>query len=442
MPPGKAADRAAFRHLLRLARQVDGDPLRQAVVVGRPPRRYDARHGRAVQMKFGGSPFAEDAVCGASGGCTEFSHPEPRAAPRAVRGHYGRSEALGLPYQAEAKYLTKRLQAACSLADELGMLGRRKLEDPLALPGGDGALGIRRLRPQDAACGVPSAGDLLLTHPMSCLFESTLDQAVVLLTGAGRDTLQVDGLVLNKPVGATLGQMVDKWQHPRDREWASSLCLGPLLESRLYRGGPITRARSLQESLQWLHRFGEGVPGCRRIAPGVFLGGDLNVIAGRALEDPSGVRVFLGHAGWAPLQLRIELECGVWVRGLADDETAPAQDSDGVGSTAGGGHDSPRGGGVGDGRGFGGVLDALCFGQMERAQSWKEAMVRAGLGGFARFPRSPGVDRRLRGYIDRVQHGVNSEEPLASAVNLQESGVVSPGTGRALGGGARRRRGA
>lgn len=393
------AERAAYRALLRLCRAADRQPAWLVGLLGLPPRRYDPRQGRVVRMRTGSSSFLEDTIAAAAGGSTEFAHPVPPAeagstgaAARAVRQHFCRARALGLAYVPEARQLARRFEAARRLADEVGAPSMAAAGAGTAGSAGAASsaassatssaateaprLVLRRFAPC-SSCS-PAAGDLLLTHPLSCLFSSVFDQAVLLLhevdaTGA------VNGLVLNKPTGATLGQMLERWQVRADRQWVDSLDLGPLLQGRLYRGGPVIQGGSLQQSLRWLHVHGQGVRGAREVAPSVWLGGDLEEVAARAGRDPMALRVrfFVGFAGWAPVQLRTELETGVWVRARA----LPPGDLGAAGEAG---------------------LREFCFGSAERGAAWRTAMRGAGMAALAGFPRTPGTDKRLRGYIERL----------------------------------------
>lgn len=56
------------------------------------------------------------------------------------------------------------------------------------------------------------------------------------------------------------------------------------------------------------------------------VGGELSAIAKASGGDSAGVRFVLGYAAWTPLQLRIELESGVWVRARAAGPPSPGAD--------------------------------------------------------------------------------------------------------------------
>eukprot|EP00931_Biecheleriopsis_adriatica_P095240 TRINITY_DN6887_c0_g1_i1.p1 TRINITY_DN6887_c0_g1~~TRINITY_DN6887_c0_g1_i1.p1 ORF type:complete len:396 (+),score=77.32 TRINITY_DN6887_c0_g1_i1:104-1291(+) len=386
----QVADRSAFRALLRLCRKVDRNPVELVTLIGRPPRRYDSRQGRSVQMQMQGSPFVEDAIFEACG-ATEFCNPRPGNASRAIRRHYLRALGLCLPYEGEAKELSRRFEAAQRAALEIG---------PLLAGSAEENQGSQFLRSFNACSRAKACvGDFLLTHPVSCLSESIFDQAVVLLESSERDAAgeRISGMVLNKPTGTTMGQMLERAQDPADQEWAAKLNLKNLVgEYRLFRGGPILGGTSLQQNLRWLHGFPD-VAGSATVGAHIWTGGDLGELARMASQDPdkAPLRFFLGHAAWDPLQLEIELECGVWIRGKTPEECSKAKSS---------------------------AAASLCF-SGERTEAWRAALQSAGLHILARFPRAPGADRRLKGHVERQQKAKTEE----SSESQQASGSGSGG---------------
>lgn len=374
-------DATALRRLLRLCRAAEREPERVVALLGRPLRRFDSHSGRPVSTKYGGSPFVEDAICDMCGGSTEFALPGlmPQSAGRirgAARRHFLRSTAMGLPYAAEAAVLSKRLEVAQRIAAEVAppQRGVADAQTNVAATSGEAIL---PLPPRGGPAVAP--GDFLLTHPLSCLFQAVFDQAVLLLDEIDEAAHRVTGVVLNKPTGVTLGRIVERWPDAIDKEWIESQNLGALLESKIYRGGPVID-ESLSDSLRWVHRH--AVPGAREIAPGLLVGGELSAIAKASGGDSAGVRFVLGYAAWTPLQLRIELESGVWVRARAAGPPSPGAD---------------------------GVL-GLAFDPQERADAWRAGMRSIGLRAFAEFPRTPAVDRRLRSYLERVHREVDAAE--------------------------------
>lgn len=380
--------RSTCRLLLRRCREADRHPEHLVALLGRPPRRFDASQQRVVRMHADSSPFLEDAVWEACGGYTEFSHPTPRAAARAVRRHCKRAADLGLPYRQEAFEFLERLESARSIA--IGAIAPQPLSPDEGRGNGFHAQASKHGSHVRLSSRLLSSapgpvvrnygtrdllvGDVLLAHPMSCLFESFFDQSVVLLTDVDSTAQQVSGVVVNKPTSVTLQQMLERWPNVEDKEWVNSLALGPILANRLFRGGPVITVEALRKTLQWLHAYGEDVMGARKVAPGLWMGGDLAEVARRAASEPGRVRLLLGHAGWRLVQLRMELECGVWVHARTHDERGPP------------------------------LLHDLCLGTgtaVERSVAWRTALQDAGQSALANFPRSEERDRRLRRHVDR-----------------------------------------
>ncbi len=88
----------------------------------------------------------------------------------------------------------------------------------------------------------------------------------------------------------------------------------PEFDSEVMYGGPVQ-----QDTLHYLHNVGDLLEGSRKVAPGVWWGGDfdkLKVLIEAELIKPESIRFFVGYAGWGPGQLEEELEYGSWV--LAD----------------------------------------------------------------------------------------------------------------------------
>lgn len=80
----------------------------------------------------------------------------------------------------------------------------------------------------------------------------------------------------------------------------------------VFTGGPVGL-----DTLQFLHRAGQDIPGGIEIGAGLFLGGDLDAL-GSYLEKDSdraqrNVRLLVGYSGWAAGQLEGELATGSWL---------------------------------------------------------------------------------------------------------------------------------
>jgi putative transcriptional regulator len=145
----------------------------------------------------------------------------------------------------------------------------------------------------------PVAGWLLVATPL--LGDPHFSRTVVyLLEHDGGGTV---GVVLNRPSHTPVGQVLPDWH---------DAVSGPAV---VFGGGPVQPDGAL-----CLGQLQPGAEGIREVVDGVAtvdLDGDVAVIAPNARR----LRVFAGHAGWAPGQLDDELAEGAWwvVPGSPDD---------------------------------------------------------------------------------------------------------------------------
>ncbi|CAJ1357248.1 unnamed protein product, partial [Effrenium voratum] len=261
-----AADRAAFRALLRVCRHADRNPIAQLGVIGRPLWQWDWQRQQVVRRCFGKSPFAEDMIWEACGNSLQFAMPRQNAA-RACRRHFSRAMSLGLPYQEEAKELLARFTEAADMVND--MLGENAGE---------------RLQPLEniGACSRDLlAGDFLLTHPISCIRDAHFDQAVVFLHEVpSAESLfgTVAGFVVNKPSQQTLAQILAHAPH-EEAAWAQEvLQVCAHQDFKVSRGGPVIMGHSLKDNLHVIHGF-PNIMDATPLVPGVWLGGQLQELA-------------------------------------------------------------------------------------------------------------------------------------------------------------------
>jgi putative transcriptional regulator len=145
----------------------------------------------------------------------------------------------------------------------------------------------------------PAAGRLLVATPL--LGDPHFSRTVVyLLEHDGGGTV---GVVMNRPSHTPVGQVLPDWH---------DAVSGPAV---VFGGGPVQPDGAL-----CLGMLAPGSEGIREVVDGVStvdLDGDVTVIAPNARR----LRVFAGHAGWAPGQLEDELAEGAWwvLRGGPDD---------------------------------------------------------------------------------------------------------------------------
>lgn len=113
-----SAERAVFRRVLRLCRQVDRNPAKIAASMGAPPRFYDQINGRMEALSCTQSPFVKDTMSEIRGGSTQFAHPVGDAV-RAVRRHKCLAQSLGLNYIKKAVEICDQLEAAQKIATDI-----------------------------------------------------------------------------------------------------------------------------------------------------------------------------------------------------------------------------------------------------------------------------------------------------------------------------------
>jgi putative transcriptional regulator len=113
------------------------------------------------------------------------------------------------------------------------------------------------------------------------------------------------GLVINRPAAITVDALMP--DHP---------VLGSE-KFPIFAGGPVGL-----DTLQFVHRAGEEVPGGLDLGDGLFLGGELDALARFIVERgdraPESVRMIVGYSGWGAGQLDLELSTGSWLPAALD----------------------------------------------------------------------------------------------------------------------------
>jgi putative transcriptional regulator len=155
---------------------------------------------------------------------------------------------------------------------------------------------------------MPAAGQLLVASPV--VGDPNFARSLVLL-------LDVDengslGVVLNRPTGVRLAEVLDPWE---------PMASAPAV---LFRGGPVEPDGALGVA-----ELADGVPeppGWRRMFGRTGLV-DLDV---PTYGDYASVRVYAGYAGWGPGQLEAEIADGAWYVVPAQPEDLVAPDPEGL----------------------------------------------------------------------------------------------------------------
>ncbi len=155
----------------------------------------------------------------------------------------------------------------------------------------------------------PDSGTLILARPM--VHAATFRRTVLLLCEHGDDGSF--GLMLNRRLDLAMEDIMGALE---------------MSSVQLSLGGPVQA-----DTLHFLHRLGEQIPGGIPVLEGVTWGG--NFETARALlnadEVPRhDVRFFMGYAGWGPGQLQDEMEENAWIVAPATAEYIFSDDADGL----------------------------------------------------------------------------------------------------------------
>lgn len=104
------------------------------------------------------------------------------------------------------------------------------------------------------------------------------------------------GLILNRPLDMHLGEILDEMV---------------AIEEPVALGGPVQT-----NTLHYIHRLGDDIPGSVRISGRLAWGGDFEVVKSmlhRGDIQRNKLRFFVGYAGWSPGQLEEEIEADGWI---------------------------------------------------------------------------------------------------------------------------------
>ncbi len=137
----------------------------------------------------------------------------------------------------------------------------------------------------------PSKGCLLLSEPF--LGDMKFRRTVVLL-GEHAEEGTV-GFVLNRLLNITTKEVVPDLLS---------------VDFPVYYGGPVE-----PNTLHFIHMAGDLIPGSQEIMPGIYWGGDIdliNLLLEKKEVYPEQFKFFIGYSGWEPGQLEEEIEQKAW----------------------------------------------------------------------------------------------------------------------------------
>lgn len=170
---------------------------------------------------------------------------------------------------------------------------------------------IKDLLYSDVPKGNVEIGSLLMAEPL--MKDPYFGRSVILVLDKPEDNGHF-GLILNKPTEMTLQDLMPEWEEGK--------------RIPIYCGGPVDLQRMFL-----LHTLGEELGDSMEVAPGIFVGADLDKIISY-IEDGGEVegrmRFFIGYCGWSPGQLAAEISGNTWavntfaggenlLKGLGDD---------------------------------------------------------------------------------------------------------------------------
>jgi putative transcriptional regulator len=111
------------------------------------------------------------------------------------------------------------------------------------------------------------------------------------------------GIIINRPMPLTVARFFPKLKHLAQ------------VQDKVYFGGPVEFG-----TVWYLFRAQTAPATAIRVCNGVYVSSDEKLLR-KLLRRPrpmEGLRIFVGHAGWAPGQLQAEIQGGAWVPRRAD----------------------------------------------------------------------------------------------------------------------------
>ncbi len=115
------------------------------------------------------------------------------------------------------------------------------------------------------------------------------------------------GVIINRPTTIPVSRLFPKLKR-----------LAQLQDDKVYFGGPVEF-----RTVWFLFRAPSAPKGAFRVCDGVYVSSSRDLLL-KLLDRKKpmhGLRIFLGHAGWAPGQLQAEIEGGAWAPRRADAES-------------------------------------------------------------------------------------------------------------------------
>lgn len=135
-------------------------------------------------------------------------------------------------------------------------------------------------------------------------------ETVVLVTQGERS--QTTGVILNRPTSRSLAELI-----PGER-------FKPFLDP-IFLGGPVEL-----QGLFAVFRADKAPGQALALLPGLYLAIHAGTVDELLGSPPAKIRFFVGYSGWAPGQLRAEMDRGDWLAVDADADTVFLKDTSGL----------------------------------------------------------------------------------------------------------------
>jgi putative transcriptional regulator len=138
----------------------------------------------------------------------------------------------------------------------------------------------------------PGAGILLISDPF--LKDPNFMRTVVLL--CEHEEKGSFGFVLNRKYENTIDELIPELEG---------------FKIPVYYGGPVQI-----DSIHFLHQYPDEIPGGVEVIPGVYWGGDFEMVINMIKKnnlDKNKIRFFIGYSGWGSGQLNEEISLKSWL---------------------------------------------------------------------------------------------------------------------------------
>ena len=141
------------------------------------------------------------------------------------------------------------------------------------------------------------SGSILLSHPT--LLDPNFFKSILFISAHSEEQGSL-GVILNRPLGQTLGELDSSFQNKI------------FSEVPVFDGGPVEKDKLIVAAWEWLES-----PSSFKL----YFGIDLEKAESLRTENNSiEIACFVGHSGWSPGQLEDELEENAWLVSTLDHE--------------------------------------------------------------------------------------------------------------------------